>query len=288
MKKKSSDKKATSAQRPEKKKPVARHRAKTDRNPGGNRGDQSARVKALKREGAIGAQSGAKPGERKVDVFQRPRVLKDLGGLFMLYEMGDGKIWACMSEALNEIYLSALRGHQKGARNMILQLERGLSLLPEIYSWEKMRVSEALGMRGSPVSNVALSDLAESLGEGIARVMKASDKLKAEVFADELLAMFKNALKGLVKEAGLTNGFKIGANSTGENFPREVVAIRFAKRFCEIYLRLPSKVEIRNALERKEVECVVPPYVTDRNIDAKWRELFDRAGLGSLQDVHPV
>jgi hypothetical protein len=280
MKKKSSHKKATSAQRQAKKKPVAGRITKSARKPVAVKFGQTAGVKALK--GNQKNQTKPKAVMKTVDVFACPprtggfMLENSWDGLFDLYSL-DGKRRAIFSVELQKIYTLALRGHAK-TDVTAFRLENALSLLGHAYLADQAINND--GWQSGTwrlVGESILTDLTVTLGRSIARLEHSSSVTGAENEAFRLVAMFNKAADGMVKSRFPR---KARGSAKGKECPREVSAILAAKGLCELKGRLPSKIEVRAQLEKEGFV-----YAQNKDLNARWRILFERSGLERLPEI---
>jgi hypothetical protein len=273
MKKKSSHKNAMPAQRLKKKKPVAGRIERNVRKPASVKGKKPA-------------QAADKPAARNPDPFRRGkwRVVERWEGLFTLSIDGDsGDTRADLAPEMEERFKLLLRGHTKEDVSGVYRLERGLEALGYAFKYADERC----------VGGGATDDLIMTLGKMISAIQSAQLDRHAEDRESELRAFFKKALAGILKERKIelhasvvvdasgktgTKGKKELARGGNRIFSREVVAICFAKAACKKFHRLPTKSELRAALE----QCG-EKFAANKDQAGKWRELFFTAGLDALK-----
>ena len=213
--------------------------------------------------------------------------LKSWDGLFSLYKQGNEFV-AEMSDRLVAIHTKYRKANtqevknEAGIGNVELEnLQRALFLL----NLRKRKVISC-----GDIDAIILSDLTESIGammseawhyipkkmEGAVSLRASSSDSGSSNRAGELKRFFSRAVDGLMKLK-----YPSRAKSSGAVVAKEVLAIEQAQLLCGKLRRLPTKSEVRFAMEESE-----HGFSTERSkgVDGKWRDLFQRCGLDALKD----
>ena len=187
-------------------------------------------------------------------------------GLFTLYFRGSEARAECGPE-LQGILNRKQRGHRNDDKHAPL-VERSLFWLS--CGW-LAKDTASFGWRH--IEGDVFRDLVEALGENAAALCSAQTEAKAELAATDLMAIFKRSVDGMVRIK-----FPKKAVGSGEVLPKEVLAIWNAQEACAYLRRLPRKQEVRERLELIGVTF----SVRSKDVEGKWKSLFDRAGLSGL------
>jgi hypothetical protein len=194
-------------------------------------------------------------------------------GLFCLYSKGDEFV-AELSPELRKIEWALLRGHTN--------YDESSPKISESMFWlcvQAFARKEGDGLNIADFEQAAgkvYSDLAETLGVEILRIVTAQSEEEASEAAKTARSMFDRAIAGMVK-----GRFPKKARGSGDAFPKEVMAIWTAQGLCGHLRRLPTKAEVREKLEMIGVTYAV---ANSGDVEGKWRDLFGRSGLYNLPD----
>ena len=212
--------------------------------------------------------------------------LKSWDGLFSLFRKGNGFV-AEMSDRLVAIHSKYRKANTQEVKNKagigneeLEKLQRALFLL----NLRKRKVISC-----GEMDAIILSDLTESIGammseawhyipkklEGAVSLQASSSDSGSLNRAEELKRFFSRAVDGLMKLKYPTR-----AKSSGADVAKEVLAIEQAKLLCGNLCRLPTKSEVRFAMEEQGHR-----YSDERSRAASnWKNLFKRCGLEALKD----
>ena len=194
-------------------------------------------------------------------------------GLFKLYSKGDEFV-AELSPELRKLEWALLRGHTNHDESSPKISESMFWLCVQAFARQEgdgLNIADFELAAGKVYSN-----LAETLGVEILRIIAAQSEEEALKAAKTARSMFDRALAGMVK-----GRFPKRARGSGDAFPKEVMAIWTAEGLCGHLRRLPTKAEVR---EKLEMICVTYAVANSGDVEGKWRDLFGRSGLYSLPE----
>ena len=130
------------------------------------------------------------------------------------------------------------------------------------------------GIEGRGGTSVACR-IAHTIGNSVLSLHDASpDQLDGAI--EDCAALFKNALRAYVTYSGLRPDGRI--EGIGSNPPREAQLVLEGERIFLETLSRPTKPAIRKALESKGFRF------KGKDQAGKWRDVFNKAGLGNLPD----
>ena len=166
-----------------------------------------------------------------------------------------------------------LRGHSLDD-SLVQQLENALmqaAVAAHILNSDNNHRSANLNIFRTLVAN----GIIPTLGIATLGILCAKDKATAKSRAFAATNMAQRAMDGIFKIK-----WPSPARGSGAKMPREVVVIEYARVLCRQLRRLPTKRELRAALEEEGLG-----YSTrSKGVERKWQMLFLRAGLERLPD----
>ena len=193
-------------------------------------------------------------------------VVNDWDGLFRLYRRGDD-YFAEMSDPLWEIYSRFRKGGNKKGHDSTSKLQG---------AFFKLLLRKVIGKPLRAMDQSAIVSLALVIGTGMANAWFCDSKERSEIIAEELKNEFAKAIEGIMRLKYPPDLVK----SSGAKIAKERVAIETALELCGNIRRLPTKSEVRFAMEDKG-----HGYVNDRGrATSRWKDLFERCGLEALKD----
>ena len=217
-------------------------------------------------------------------------------GLFSIYVRGKD-VLVEMEPALAEVEMAVLRGrgtkHWLPKHQSAIKLEKALEQVSVYYQARKGGFA-GLNQRGKKLLQQLALQAVEMMGEAFSphleefnsaiwtmlehKEQSSAEKTyrRAEQAAGSLRAVFKRASEGMMRTAFHA---KKRARGSGEDCPKELLAIRHAQILCGQLRELPTKTDVKRSLS-----AIGVGYIKDRNENTKWDKLFEMAGLGGLPD----
>lgn len=199
--------------------------------------------------------------------------IKPLGDLFILDQTGGGCV-AYPSYALGQHRDRLMRGHS--SEDLVAaKVEDALMLLGyySVFDFEEYSPTERAALEREVFYN-----LANALGESVIRTYIAQTKERSEIEAGKVSNILNKALSGIVRMH-----HHVPARNTGDPVPRAVIAIECAADLCARFKRLPTKKELRAAMEAIGITYKLNP----KDPNGKWNGLFSTATLDTLPDSPP-
>jgi hypothetical protein len=196
-------------------------------------------------------------------------LVKDWPELFRLYERG-GYYKTIAYPNISAIRNALLRGHLIGdidtakVEEALLLVAAGRTISSDFYKENDLGIEK-----------YAFMHLVDAIGHHVLKAYAVDSKDEAEAACDDAVSIFKKAMRGILRMHHY-----IPSQHTGELFPRAVMAISFADLHCCSTKRLPTKSELRSAMEQAGFGY----SSNSKGIAGKWREMFETAGLGELPD----
>ena len=210
--------------------------------------------------------------------------------LFRLYVRKD-EVFVQLEPELAKLKETLRRGRGTGRDQLkhvkSSKLEQALRLLDFVFRVHSDRKNNVHYDQVKPWVHKRSMEVLEAMGEALSphlrRLTKATleapgnpekHRRRAEQASSDLNALFLRTLYGMIREA-----FPARAPGSGEDYPKELLAIEHAQMLCGQLRRLPAKTEVRKSLEELGVK-----YPDNKNQKGKWKSMFDRAGLSELPD----
>jgi hypothetical protein len=190
--------------------------------------------------------------------------------LFDLY-VKNGEARVDLSPELQSIENALWRGHSVDDHDVAI-LERSLFKSCVINRGVKDGVGNSFGF-GHLRQDVG-NDVAISLGPTVEKILTASTPEQAELAAEGAINLLKRAFGGVVHTK-----FPSATRGNTSLIPKAVLAIWHARLLCERFRRLPTKAEVRQALEAIGIS-----YARSKDPKGRWEDLFIRAGLSDLPE----
>jgi hypothetical protein len=202
--------------------------------------------------------------------FKGWRLLKDLSGPFLFYKRKDE--WKVeLSPQLKEIRNRLLTGHREHPKKKP-PLEEALLLIAYAYDVQSPR-SGAISANNR-VGKHVFRLLVEAIGESLTTVISADNVPKSSNAADATLDSLRRAIRGIYNTYHREKS--VGG---GEAVDRALVAQFMAQALCQQLKRQPRKSELRRLMETSGFS-----FGKSKDLRAKFNALFERAGLGDLEE----
>jgi len=193
-------------------------------------------------------------------------LVNDWKNLFRLYRQGDD-YFAEMSDPLWEIYSRFRKGGNKKGHDSTSKLQG---------AFFKLLLRNLIGKPLEAIDQSTIASLATVIGTGIANAWFSDSKSRSEVIAEELKNEFARAIEGIMR---LKYPPKV-VKSSRAIIAKERITIETAQELCGNLRRLPTKSEVRFAMEDKR-----HGYANERGrASSKWNDLFQRCGLEALKN----
>jgi hypothetical protein len=188
-------------------------------------------------------------------------------GLFTLYQ--NGEIYrAELSEKLADKISQFQKGNDKHKHyGETIKLQQAIFLL---------KLRKERGESFVHLDSVIVSILAEVIGGKMIDAWSTQSPIESKNIKDDLNNSFVRAVNGLMK---LKHPLKAKHTTDQRGITMDQLAIETAQKICGELRRLPTKSEVRFAMEEKGHK-----YANERGRAAsRWKDLFQRCGLEALK-----
>jgi hypothetical protein len=193
-------------------------------------------------------------------------LVNDWEGLFRLYRRGDD-YFAEMSDPLWEINSRFRKGGNQKGYGLTSKLQGAFFAL-----LLRKQIGKPLGAMDQNI----IASLTHVIGTGVANIWFCDSKKHSEIMVDDLTNEFDKAIKGIWRLRHPPKAVK----SSGAKIAKDRVAIETAQELCGNLRRLPTKSEVRFAMEEHGYL-----FSDERSRAASnWKNLFKRCGLETLKD----